>query len=324
LTEVTVLASATAARQQTSPLDRSIMALARVDRSAAVAMASAIHAVCRDPAATTSDLCANGDPVEFAFAWPNGDLRVTCDPAPNAAWEERFDTALALCAASLSAPQRREVNRLRAWLAGQGSWGAWVGLRQRSGQITRKLYVEIAEASPWRDWAPAAVVATPLVPTRTLAPVMAGFDAASGSVEVYFRTPPVHPDVLAALLEVTGLPPRAPALIAEVAFVMQQAVRAAMPGRDQGVSIGFGPGGEARALTWYAHADMLFGPAPRVREAWLEAGARRGWPMAAYAAVSGPGADGRTPWHGLAGFSLGRDGTIAASVTCAMRPGAFE
>jgi hypothetical protein len=316
-----VLASGTVARWQISPLDRSITALAAVGRSAAVAAASAIRAVCRDPAATTSDLCANGDSVEFAFVWPGEDLRVTCDPTSGTLWEERFNTAFELCAASLSAAQLRDVDRLRAWLSGQGRWGAWVGLRQRSGRITRKLYVEIAAAAPWRDWAPAAVVVTPLVPSRTLVPVMAGFDVATGAVEVYFRTPPVHPEVLAALLEVTGLPPRAPALIAEAAFVMQQAVRAAMPGRDQGVSLGFAPGGEARSLTWYAPADMLFGSAPRVRAAWLEAGDRRGWSMAAYAAVSGPDADGRTPWHGLAGFSLGRDGAIAASLTCALRSG---
>lgn len=277
-----------------------------------------VRAVCPDPGAQDSHLCANGDPVEIAFLWPAGDMRLTCDPAPGAAAAARLDAAMRLTRGELSAARHGELRRLADGAAG-GRYGAWVGSRLRAGRIRRKLYVEIAEGAPWRDWWPLAWLAGPAAATRLPDPVMAGFDGASDGVEVYCRTPHLHPVTLAALLVQLGLPAATGALTGELARITGRAVRSALPGRDQGISLAFGPDRRIRALTWYSHADMLFGPAARAREAWLRAGAGPGWPMADYAALSAPGPDG-VPWHGLAGLTVGADGAVSASVTCAPRP----
>ncbi|HYR08518.1 MAG TPA: hypothetical protein VEQ60_12140 [Longimicrobium sp.] len=300
-------------------LHRSAAALAAADPEAAPLWEREIRAVCPRPGARRSRLAASGDPVEWAFAWPGEDLRLTCDPAPGAGAAQRLRAAAALCGAGLSAAQSLDVRRLRGWGADGGRYGGWVGSRRRDGRMARKLYVEIVSGAPWRRWTPAAPLADPGVPSRSLVPVMAGFDAESGGVEVYCRTPAVHPQLLAALLRAAGLPPRADELVAEVARVTGRAVRAELPGADQGVSLGWGPDGGVRTLTWYTHAEMLFGPAARTREAWLAAGRARGWSMRAYAALSAPDAAGRTPWHGLAGFAVGHAGPVAASVTCTPR-----
>lgn len=302
-------------------LDQLTAALAAVDPPGARFVETEIPALCPAPGSRVSRLCANGDPVEFSFVWPAERLRLTCDPAPGARVEQRLRIARGRCATELSADQRAEVERLTRWGAAWGRWGGWVGSRlTTAGRPQRKLYVEVAAGAPWRSWGPAARLLVPEARTRTLTPVMAGFDTSSGSIEVYYRTPALHREVIAGLVAAIGFPPRADALVSAVERMTGQAVRVNLPGPDQGVSITISPGGRVETLTWYTHADTLFGPPVRVRAAYLRAAADHGWPVRRYATMSAPDAAGRCPWPGLAGFSLHRDGPVATSLTCAVHP----
>ncbi|MGH3692916.1 MAG: hypothetical protein ACRDRX_02745 [Pseudonocardiaceae bacterium] len=301
-------------------VDRVATALAAVDPSGARFFGTEIRTLCPAPGSLDSRLCANGDPVELSFIWPGDSLRLSCDPAPGSTAAARLQIARALCAAELSATQCVEVRRLKAWGAGHGRWGGWVGSRLISGRPKRKLYVEVVAGAPWRTWGPAARLFVPEACTRTLTPVMAGFDTSCGSIEVYCRTPPLHRDVIWGLVAAVGLPPHAGVLVSAVERMTGQAVRTRLPGHDQGVSITISPGGQVETLTWYTHADALFGPPAQVRAAYLRAAADHGWPVRRYAAMSAPDVTGRVPWHGLAGFSLRGDAQVAISVTCAVRP----
>lgn len=301
-------------------IDQIVTALAAVDPSGARFLGTEIHALCPAPGSHASRLCANGDPVEFSFSWPAENLRLSCDPAPGSTAKARLRIARTRCAAELSATQCAEVTRLTTWGAARGHWGGWVGSRLSSGRPQRKLYVEVVAGAPWRSWDPAARLLVPEARTRTLTPVMAGFDTSCGSVEVYYRTPPLHRDVIWGLLDVAGLPPRASALVSAVERMTGRTIRTMLPGHDQGVSITISPGGRVETLTWYTHADSLLGPPAQVRAAYLRAAADHGWPVRRYATMSAPDVTGRFPWPGLAGFSLHRDTQVATSLTCAVRP----
>ncbi|HEX3874812.1 MAG TPA: hypothetical protein VHW26_11740 [Solirubrobacteraceae bacterium] len=301
--------------------DGSVARLGATEPGIGPAWEDELRVVCPRPDSSSSRLCANGDPIEFAFVWPAGELRATCDPAPGAAPGARLERARAAGEGRLSVRQRAAVTRLADWAGGAGRYGGWVGSRLTAGQVTRKLYVEIVDAAPWQDWWPTGrLLWSPGSAVPASLAVMAGLDEVDGTLEVYFRVPRIHPDTLCELLSRAGLPPHRRALTAELARLTGQAVRGYLPGRDQGLSIVLAPDGHARALTWYTHAGMLFGPPARARAAYLAAGRRAGWPMETYARLTAADADQATPDHGLAGVRIDRDGGLASSITCGLRP----
>ncbi len=230
-----------------------------------------LGAVTAATGAGRSLLCANGDPVEFAFTWPSGDMRVTCDPRPCGTPIERLTRARALCQRDLTQGARAHARRLAASISASGSWGGWVGSRLRAGRVVHKLYIELAGGVGRRPWPVAERLLRLGRFARTLRPVMAGFGGASSGVELYFRTRALHSQELAAVMSAAGIRGARRALESEVAFISGLAVSGGpLPGADQGVSIAFSDGGTARSVTWYTHADMLLGPPARVREAFSE------------------------------------------------------
>lgn len=281
--------------------------------------------MCARPHASASNLAAGGDPVEFQFVWSarsgEVDCRVTVDAAPDAAPPQRLARCLAL------APVRDRPDAVQQLLDAQHGcglgYGGWVGARRRADTFSRKLYLEIPAQSHWHTGAWQRLSAFRQLPVRGLVPIMAGIDPARPGIEVYCDVAPMAADALAIICAQAGLPAQSRKAIALLDALMQQRTGAWMPSAEQGLSLALDACGKVIALTWHAHADALLGPAPRARDAVLQLGARQGWDMAAYAAMSTPDQHDAVPWHGVVGLTIAAGVGVLLSVTCSTRPGVW-
>jgi hypothetical protein len=266
-------------------------------------------------AAFASRLTPTGAPIEVAFVWPEGDVRLSIDPCPPGTPEQRLRTCADAVEAALAPEQRAVLQRIAGWQAGAPCrYGAWLGLRVRGGAVRRKLYLEVPADAEWREWEASVVGRPAVLPNRGVRATMVGLDPERGGVEVYYRTGPLYAAELDTLLRRQGLPARGSEVVRDIEALTQRTVRFELPTHDSGFSQAFDAGGRPLAFTWYSIADALLGPDARARERLLSVGRARGWAQGLYAALS------EGTCHTLVGAVLGADGSSRVTATLAPAP----
>lgn len=294
--------------------------LALEDPVRSEALANEIASICINPSSRESNLCADGDPVELAFVWPDEDARFTCDPTPGASVGRRLDAALRHCD-GLSAGQIHLVEGLAAAQGDEAKYGAWIGVRWRRGTIARKLYLEVASAAAIQQCA--AIVGPKLsnLPIRAMQPVMAGFDLLTGGAEIYYRTAPLTSQALTATLQNLEFPAFGRRIADEIAQLSGCSALAELPTPNQGLSLALDAGGSLLAFSWYAYAASLLGPPDHARAAILEHCWRRGWTADRYQATTASDSGRQTPFHAIVGVTAHAADGVAVSITCSCGAG---
>ena len=279
------------------------------------------------PRIPESDLTPVGAPLEAAFVWPTGDMRVSMDPCPGVPAGARRAVCLAVTSSirGLSRAHTTIVARASDWqVAGAPRYGAWLGLRpvQEPGgvrSIRPKLYLDVPAGAPWSQWEAELVGAPAVLPSRDVQLTMIGLDPVTCGVELYWRSARLYPGELDTLLRRLGLPERGGEIVDWIAALTQRRIQFELPAFDMGFSCAFDASGRACVFTWYANATAFLGPPARCREALLRVGAQRDWPMADYARFTEADAAGRVPEHGIIGASVAENAPLAATATVAVQ-----
>ncbi|GGE87310.1 hypothetical protein H1W37_06415 [Stappia taiwanensis] len=269
----------------------------------------------QDAGGAPSDLTPAGAPLEVAFVWPSGELRVSADPCPGAGARARLLSCLSGLTAALSPDQARHVERVAAWQRAHGSrFGGWLGYRVIGGILRSKLYLDVPRGAPWETWEEEVCGRAPVLPSRGLRLSMIGLDTRSGGLELYYRCDRLFPKELDTLLTRLRLPERGGEVVALVAALTRRSIRFELPSYDMGFSYAFDGQGRPQAFTWYSVAEALLGPPDRVREAILRVGRAAGWDQDAYARLT----DARAvPGHGLVGAVLAPELPMQVTATVA-------
>lgn len=269
----------------------------------------------RDGGDAPSDLTPAGAPLEVAFVWPSGELRVSADPCPGAGARARLLSCLSGLTAALSPHQARHVERVAAWQREHGSrFGGWLGYRVIGGILRSKLYLDVPRGAPWQAWEAEVCDAAPVLPSRSLRLAMIGLDTRSGGLELYYRCDRLFPKELDTLLKRLRLPERGGEVVALVAALTRRSIRFELPSYDMGFSYAFDGQGRPQVFTWYSVAEALLGPPGKVREAILRVGRAAGWDLDAYARLT----DARAvPGHGLVGAVLAPELPMQVTATVA-------
>lgn len=231
-----------------------------------------------------SRLTGNGFPLELGFTSAGDGFRATIEVAgPEVRDADRLDLALQILRdEGLSAgPDLPAVRRSPDDL----SWGAWLGCRFSAEPTTYKLYVETPASSvrlvpAWDAWRPLPSGATSELQ-------MIGWDPASDTTELYFRTHGLTPDdveALAARVGVAGVGE----LFSSIESLAGQGVPRVLAGRQIGYSVVVRRDGTAVALAVLGAGRVICGGERRVRPRLLEAARREGWDLRAYEALTRP------------------------------------
>jgi hypothetical protein len=261
-------------------------------------------------------------PFEPAFAsWAPG-IRYTVDPAPpEIPAINRLDYALALLTKlGVKAPAQTRLQPLRSFQTrGNLSFGAHLGARHTAATDNYKLYVEIPseavlEANTWADdlLGSSAILTDP---DRNARPVLAGFDLASSSLEVYYRIENMHPLEIATLLGRTCMSDRAPELLSTLTRSQRWPHSHRLPGQTWGFSYSRQVDGSI-IFSLYTFTGTLFGPDGWARESILRLADEQDWCLDDYKEASRPLANSRAlpGHHGILGLMIAPDAELAAWV----------
>lgn len=263
-----------------------------------------------------STLTGTGFPVELSFASERDEVRYTTEVAgPEATPDERLERALEVLAAlraELPADGVAVAGTLQS--LGELRYGCWLGGRHGRDGDAYKLYVEVPKGTR-------VPVAAGARPDARLVPRMVAFDAATKSVEVYYRPWRIEnladaplPPPLGELLQ------RAGALVAAIARRPRDRV---LRGPNWGCSIATSDSGDPRAATLFTFARRLLGDDAAIRSRLLQVAATKGWTLPHYEHATTHLQTRRAPptWHGLVGTGASTDGTVHLGIGVAARRG---
>jgi|GEM_PF-5928660 hypothetical protein len=262
-----------------------------------------------------SRLTNNGVPIEFAFVWPDGDLRFTADMLPAGNPVARFWASYN----RLPEPQTH-YQSLRQILPTYEKtileeehkfrYGAWIGYREKSP--APKLYIEI---TPCPHILPAQILSSlkEHLPSKKIVPVMAGFSF-NGDYEYYFRISHLYARNLSTLFKLSGIPDQSKSVQQLLETLIRRYIKAEIPTTDLGISIACSIKGDIQALTIYSYAQSLLGLDPQIKKAVLELGKEYNWDMDPYLELTAglekiKEFDINT-WHGMVGIVASKDGKI--------------
>lgn len=268
-----------------------------------------------------SHLTGDGFPVVLEFTSNGETIRYVSEVAgPEVDASRRFDLALAalgrLRVAALPVCERlRRVQR-----TGRLRYGAWVGGRHGPEGDTFKLYVEVPRPDPRAmqdaphgyvlhadesaDLVRALLGDRPLLTRRTAGLRMIGCELGTGRIELYFRADGLKPWEVVRLMGLAGLASEADDLLGLIEEVTDRSTLQKLPSEQTGFSLSVAPDGRAMVFAVFCLARTVLGGDGRIRERLLEVGARRGWSLRQYAAISGPlaGRTGSRTRHGILSF----------------------
>jgi hypothetical protein len=286
-------------------------------RTLALAAQSVMTASPKGAADAESRMTPSGQPAELAFLWPRPDYRISLDPCPGAAPGQRLAHCAEATLSLLSTAQAATLDRITGWQAIYGArFGAWLGLRLRQGRVAYKLYLDIPAGAPWADWEEELAGTAQVRSSRNAIATMVGLDPETGGTEVYFSAGRLHPDDICALASRIGIEAPGTVVPSLVQDLTGRSIRFALPSFDMGFSNSWAEDRTARAFTWYSTAVGLLGPDQRARSALLRVGAKRGWDMSAYSALT----TGSPPRHVLIGAALTASAPPAFTATIATTP----
>ncbi|EHQ24996.1 hypothetical protein Mucpa_0815 [Mucilaginibacter paludis DSM 18603] len=285
--------------------------------------ATAQLATCLSPYLQQPGLCSRltnrGIPIELAFVWPNYQVRCTIDEDMYSDQETRFSKSLKKVSDSRdNGTGQIIINHLYACLQSTPQsfrYGAWLGLRP--SRAVPKLYVEIAPATRQQNVLGQHIPDIARVMERGILPVMFGWQADSGSFEVYYKASFMYPADIDKILSFYKLP----LLGADVEYLCKllvyRNINQHYPMPDIGFSVSFNAQGVAEAFTLYAFAQSMLGPDFQIRHAILRLGDHQGWNMEQYKLLSQPL---ETPdycintYHGMVGFVVAKEGGVQFTV----------
>jgi hypothetical protein len=260
-----------------------------------------------------SMLTADGFPLEFAFSSADEEVRFTSEVAgpelPNDLRLDRAESALAtLGAGRLPADISsllRDVQR-----GAKLRYGAWIGARYSATGERYKLYVEVPDNSELTDKLVCRLFgAEPLIPGRTTALRMIGYDVASSSLEFYFGCKHLEPWELGLLLRRAGVGDGEAELLDLVEQATGRSVRSCLPGPDVGFSLSTARGLDKKVFSLFFHAGAVFGGDGSIREHALRLARGRQWKLGVYERLSEP-LSKEQHWvthHTMATFALNTD-----------------
>jgi hypothetical protein len=270
-----------------------------------------------------SHLTGDGFPVELAFTSNGEAIRYVSEVAgPEVDATRRFDLALvALGRLGIAPPPDAVCERLRrVQRIGRLGYGAWVGGRHGVKGDTFKLYVEVPRLDPKAtgdasergvapgddtcDLVQALLGDGPLLTRRAARLRMIGCELSTGRKELYFRADGLEPWEVARLLGLAGMSAQQGDLIGLIEEVSGRPAFQQLPSHQTGFSLSVVPDGGPMVLAIFCLARTVLGGDGRIRERLLEVGARRGWPLRHYAAISKPlaGRTGPRTRHGILSF----------------------
>jgi hypothetical protein len=282
----------------------------------AVAAAGLDLALGRGGCAGGSRLTRSGCPVDVAFSWPGEEVRLTVDPAPAATAAGRLARAMELTHPPSRAGAGEALAMVSTWGADRGRYGGWVGLRERVGDTSFKLYAEVATGAPWQDWERQVAGVADVFRTGRLTLCMVGLDPDRSRLELYYRAARLFRSDASTLMRWAGLPDRGDEVLAAVTALSGRSVDGEIPSADLGVSLATSEDGTPVALSVFSFAQSLLGGDGRIREAVLALAERNDWPCGAYRELSAPltGGTGFDTCHGMVAFVVGIDGSLRVQV----------
>ena len=277
------------------------------------ALALLLHGVYHSPwqevAWAFSRLTGDGFPVELTFLSHDRSIRYTTEVAgPERREVERFNCA-ELLLARLGAKPLPEIERTlfrQVQTNGHLQYGVWIGGRHGPEGDRYKLYIEVPKdgSATAEEWVRTRLGELPFLANRVIRLRMIGYEPGSSRTEFYFRVGELEFWEVALLLRRAGMAAQEAELLALIEEVYNYSGRPVLFGSNIGFSFSISPEGKPLAFSLFTYARSVFGGDDNIRRFVLSLGARRGWNLRTYAALSEP-LVGRRDWrtrHGMVAF----------------------
>jgi len=265
-----------------------------------------------------SGLTGSGYPLEISFTNRSEQVRYTIDPfCYRLPAEQRLQATIDLVSRDfhidLSASERQWLNQAQAT---KPAYGAWLGLREKGGTISPKLYIEVDSSIEQREW-PEFAGLQPYDRCLTMVGYTPNPDSEDlGEYEIYYRSHNIHPLVFQALLSPLNASQYADKLVSGIEAVYGRKLNDRMPGGSTGFSYTIDSQGRTKSLTLFVFCRSFTGRDKQTRQRFNELIEAQGICPDVYLALTEQSLTNKTAktQHGIFAITISSQGEITYGV----------
>jgi hypothetical protein len=217
-----------------------------------------------------SQLTGSGYPLELSFTSRSEQPRYTIDPfchslPPHRRLQATIDLIKRDFQIDIDETRLAHLKELQAC---KPDYGAWLGLREKHGRVSPKLYVEVDTISEKKHW-PQFCGLQPFDRRLTMVGYTPDLDnQEQGSYELYYRSLNMNHYIFPALLSPINASKHADKLQIAVEKIYGRKLEDRWPGGSAGFSYAVDSTGQIHTLTLYAFCRSFFGRDMRTRLAF--------------------------------------------------------